>query len=310
MVPISILLVFIFLKIVKDFWSVEKVKNAMLFFAIPVIIFYIPLLVYTWIESGSPFGPMLSSFFSGKDFIFDPLIALHKGDIGYQGSIKEILFFMATKWSPLIWICWLMLPHKKIEIRTKLTLLMVFSAQFFLIWAILPTLPRHFGGFQYCALMICFAELAPQFYTGFKKYSIIVLLVFSLPWLALDLYYSFPLISKSLFQTEVFKKDYIPFYEDLIEIDQLIEEDAQILVKGTRLNAFHSPRAVFMDEVDILDKEKPTYLFAVGLEPQLQFKKFKLGPVIYANTNANQFCYRTPGKDPTKIKLILYKLDN
>ena len=267
-------------------------------------------MVYTWIESGSPFGPMLSSFFSGKDFVFDPLIASYEGEMGTRRRLIEIFLLMVTKWSPLIWICWLFLPHKKVEMRTKLTLFMILLAQLLIIFAILPTAPRHFGGLQYCALIICFVELAPRFYTRFKKYSVIGLLSFSLPWLALDLYYSSPLIIKSFFQTEVFKKNYVPFYEDFIEIDHLVEKEAQILVDGTRLNAFHSPRIVFENEVDIRDTEKPTYLFAVGLEPQLKLQKFKLGPVIYENPKANQHCYRTPGSIPMKNKLILYKLDN
>ena len=308
MAPIAIILLIFFVKVVTDFWSLREVKDAILFFSIPIIFFFLPLMIYTWFKSGSPFGPMLSSVFNSSDFIFDPLIASYKGEIGSQENFKEVFFLIATKWSPLVWLSWLLIPHKKINIRTRLTISIVFLIQFFLIWLILPNKPRHFGGIQYCALIICFAECAPYFYSRFKKFSFILLLAFSLPWLVLDLYYASPLIGKSFLKTELFKKDYVPFYNDFVEIDKLIESDAQIVVLGTRVNAFHSPRLIFIKEVDIKDLKKPTYLFAVGKEHKPLMKNFKIGQIIYKNFDANQYCYRTPGKACLKNKLILYKL--
>ncbi len=309
MLPIGLLLIVLFLKVVRDYWTLEKVKIATLYFFIPIIIFYLPLLIYTWIESGSPFGPILASLFTGRDFLIDPLNTSLKGDYIIRENITHILFLMFTKWSPLIWISWLILPHKIIKTQSKLTLSFVFLSQFFLIWMLLPNKPRHFGGFQYCALIILLAELAPYFYTRFKKYSIMIFLTFSVPWLALDLYYSLPLISKSFFKSETFKRDYIPFYSDFLEVDKLIEEDSQILFIEPRINGFHSPRPIFMSEIDIHNKEKPTYLLSFGTVDNKKLTQFKLGLPIYQNPNAKKFCYRVPGKKCAETEIVLYKLN-
>tara|TARA_Y100001970_G_C14259267_1_gene878362 strand:+ start:11411 stop:13192 length:1782 start_codon:yes stop_codon:yes gene_type:complete len=309
MVPIAIVLVMFYFKLVIDYWSFKELKKAILYISIPFLVFYLPLLIYTWIQSGSPFGPMLASVFSGKEAIYDPLLKSYSGELGYQGNLKEIIFFLLTKWSPLIWISWLIIPNKKINLRAKLTFLFIILIQFFIIWFILPDKPRHFGGFQYCALIICFIDIFPHFYYKLKNFLIIIFLFMSLPWVGLDIYYSFPLIYKAFFKTEIFKKDYIPFYEDFSKIDNLIEKDAQILVKGTRLNAFHSPRKLFMSELDIRDKKLPTYLFLVGINPNSLMKNFTLSPVLYQNSEASRYCYRTPGKSCLKDKVSLYKIN-
>ena len=81
MIPISILMVFLFFKVIINIWSKEKILKAFLYFILPVLIFYLPLLIYTWTQSGSPFGALLNSFFTGENSIFDPLTEFKEGNI-------------------------------------------------------------------------------------------------------------------------------------------------------------------------------------------------------------------------------------
>ena len=175
-------------------------------------------------------------------------------------------------------------------------------------------MPRHFGGFQYVAILIVFIEIIPQIFQKFKSLFLSIFLFSSIPWLLLDIYYSYPLLSKAFFKSEQFKRDYIPFYEDFLILDNLLEKDSQILVIGNRINSFHSPRKIFLNERNVLlpnndinDKEKTTYLFLVGEKNE---KTLDSGQLIYSNDESNKRCFRIPNKRCEKAKLKVYKRDN
>lgn len=309
MLPISFLMMLIFIKVICDYWSSKALFRAFSYFLIPLLIFYLPLVVYTWLESGSPFGAFLNSFFTGKEPIYDPYTEFRDGNLGYRGDFKEILFFLITKWSPLVWISWIFLPLKRIKFKSKLIISSILIVQFFVICAFLPNRPRHFGGFQYVALILIFIEIIPYIYLKFRKFFVSLFLLSSLPWLFLDFYYALPLVSKAINSPEKFKNDYIPFFYDFKEIDNLIEKNAQLLVVGTRLNHFHSPRKVYNNKVDIKARNLPTYLFLVGEKKLKNLEDFTLENKIYENLYAKKLCYRTPGKKCDKDKLSVYKIN-
>ena len=79
MLPISLLMIFLFIKVVCDYWSSKALFRAFSYFITPLLIFYLPLLIYTWIESGSPFGAFLNSTFSGQETIYDPYLEFREG---------------------------------------------------------------------------------------------------------------------------------------------------------------------------------------------------------------------------------------
>ena len=107
---------------------------------------------------------------------------------------------------------------------------------------------------------------------------------------------------------EKFKNKYVPFFYDFKKIDKLIEKNAQLFVIGTRLNNFHAPRRVFTNQIEIKDKNLPTYLFLVGNEKSYDLKGFRLKRKIYENLMARKLCYRTPGKECDLEKLSVYNI--
>ncbi|MAR84909.1 MAG: hypothetical protein CL869_01770 [Cytophagia bacterium] len=309
MVPISFVLFLFFIKIIHNLWSSEKITTGIIYFFIPLIIFYTPLLIYSWLMSGSPFGTFLNSFFTCEKVLFDPFLEFSRGNLGYRGNIKEILFLMFSRWSPIIWFSWLIIPSKRIELHQKIVLLTIFIVQFFIICFFLPNKPRHFSGFQYAALIVIFIEILPYLYLKAKKVIFSIFLVFSIPWLILDIYYAFPLIKKAFLDTETFKQDYIFFYNDYKKLDKLIDEDAQLLIKGTRINSFHSPRKVFRNIIDIKDKSLPTYLFLVGDYDSNKIRGIKVKEKIYENKISKQYCFRDPRKQCTLKKLRVFRIN-
>ena len=313
MMPIFLIQILIFIRIIKKSWGYPSILKSLIYLAIPFFIFYCPIIFYTWIKSGSPFGPLLSSFFNNKEDI-DPLFRAASGEIGNRGGISSFAFLALTKWSPFIWISWILMAHKEIKLRTKIVFFTVLTIQSLLIFDILPDLPRHYGGLQYIGILLVFIELLPQIFQKFRIISLLFFLFSSIPWLCLDIYYSYPLISKAFFNSEQFKEDYIPFYKDFLKLDNLLEKDSQLLVIGTRINTFHSPRKIYhyqksvsIPNYGIKTKDKPTYLFLVGYKKDISQN---FGQLIHSNENANQFCYRVPKKLCAKNRLEVYKINN
>ena len=83
--------------------------------------------------------------------------------------------------------------------------------------------------------------------------------------------------------------------------------NSEILVIGSRINSFHSPRKLIFDPNQLKNNKKPKYLFLVG---NMKEEKLKLDKLIYQNNNANNYCYRTPKKKCSKAKLRVYKIDS
>ena len=311
MIPVALLQVIFFFKVINDYWGYKKFKKAGIFLLIPFLIFYLPLLIYTWIISGSPFGSLFSSFFGEQDKLFDPLVKSIEGTLGWKGNFKEVFLLMFTKWSPIIWFSWIILltqiNFKNLRITT--TPIIFFIVQFSLIWTILPDKPRNFYGILYCAIIICFIKLGPIIYRNFNKFVKLFFIIFSLPWLFLDVYYSFPLLSKAFLNNEKFKTDYVPFYNDFKKIDSLIDKNSQIIAVGSRVNAYHFPRKVYLEISDIRDYNRSTYLFLVNDQTQLLNSSIKIGKLIYENNSANIYCYRKPGKECIKENLKIYRIE-
>ena len=305
MMPIFIIQTFIFFRTINKLWGIKSIYKSSMYFLLPFIVFYMPIVIYTWIKSGSPFGPLLSSLFEYKGD-FDPLISSTRGDIGYRGNLKEIIFFCITKWSPLVWLAWIFFINKKIKNSTKVIFFTFLIIQSLMIWLILPDSPRHYAGFQYVGLLIICIELVPVFFKNYKKLCLTTFLIFSFPWVILDIYYSYPLITKAFFRPEIFKEHYVPFYKDFVLLNNLLEKNAEILVYGTRINTFHSPRKILFSVNEIKNNENPKYLFLVGSGEE---KLLKLSQLVYKNNEATQFCFRTPDKKCIREQLRVYKID-
>ena len=264
MIPIFLIQVLIFLRIIKINWGLKYIKKSIFYLVLPFLIFYLPIITYTWFKSGSPFGPLLSSLFLNEVNI-DPILRAANGEIGNQNSLIYFGFFALTKWSPFIWIACLLTLHKKIKLNTKVIFLFILSTQSLLIWIILPNSPRFYGGIHYVGLLIVFVELIPQLFQRYRIFFLSIFLFSSIPWFLLDIYYSYPLISKAFLKSEKFKKDYIPFYEDFLVLDNLLEKDSNILVFGTRINTFHAPRKVYHYKKNISTKPPSFEYFYISV---------------------------------------------
>jgi hypothetical protein len=259
--------------------------------ALPWIIFYCPIVWWTWTHSGAPFGPILVGL----------------KNIQWEKDIGEMPRFMirnaALGYSPLIWfgaIGAIFAPGLEKSLRVFLGCLL--SLQCLLIYWFFPYdvryLTLHYG------LFIVFAFLGPRAFQKWLDSAGVVFaaaLVFLLPWLAIQFYYAKQFFSVSMgLESNSFYQRYVAFYSDYIKLDRLLSKDTVLLLlaPGFRISAVYAPRPVFFDVAD-LPPGKPVALITLqDAVPGDVVGNYKIGDEIYGNPRAVITAYRTPGRAP------------
>ena len=321
--PLAILLnAIVFFKV----FEVEKrIFKVFFYLLMPWVVFYLPILIWSYTEIGSLSGII---FNGGDNSLFMQSL---NGLVGYKGEIKDILLFTFLYWSPAIWIALIfIISSKYTNQKTRLLIFVLFVVQLLLIIYILPNKARHFSGMQYF-FIIAFGLIAVK-YTQLNKRLVKFLgVLLTVPWLCMQIYYSVPFfgIVFGITDEEVFYKKYIPYYDDFVYLDRSLPEKSQFIAVGARFNHVHFPRRVYAD-ISYIDKKLPLYLFYVGEDevlyehenpiynPNLLYIKegdilygdevFKLCNLIYENSQAVKYTYRTPGKKSAIDKLRVFEI--
>lgn len=284
---------------------------------IPFLILYLPIIIFTYIKSGSPFGPFFIEFFGSnlykieevKSFIENYSKKLPYLNLEFSYFLKSILF----DYSILVVSSFIFLLITGLRMNRFIWLLSILMV--IAIYTKLPHDIRFLGGFLYFSVILSINYITKNlnflnFFKTEKIYRILILYIFC--FLAIMLIYSFRF--HNFYLTESSKKwmfKNIGLYEEYVKIDNLIDSNAVILLSGIRGNGAYSPRIVIYDFRDFeLHKEKIKYLLHVGNTKELEnnFRNYALIK-IYENQSAMVTSYRTPFREEDREKLTLYKLE-
>jgi hypothetical protein len=269
--------------------------------ALPWIIFYCPIVWWTWTHSGAPFGPIhagLKNFQWEKDLGGMSLLMFRNAALGY---------------SPLIWIGAMgaiFAPGLEKSLRVFLGCLL--ALQCLLIYWFFPYdvryLTLHYG------LFIVFAFLglrAMQVRLDSARVVFTAAMVSLLPWLAIQFYYAKQFFSVSTgLEKNSFYQRYVAFYSDYNKLDRLLSKDTVLLLltPGFRISAVYAPRPIFFEAAD-LPPGKPVALITFqDAVPGEVLSNYKLGDEIYENPRAITTAYRTPGRAPLIGSIKVVKL--
>jgi len=322
------------LLLIKDSPVRELYYGTLLIFA-PWAMFYLPIVFWTFAQSGSPFGPLFLGFF--KDFtIYDAslsqLLSEEFARIKEQHSIVEA-FDQAKKlavwYSPLMWIAIIgMLFSNSVKRSVR-----IFSFSILVVTALtlllLTAFELRYVSSIFYAFVICFALFASQKVRDLlvkpSKKLLPISAIAILPWLIVQGYYGSQYFATSLglsSKTDFFHK-YISFYEDYRALHGLLPEDASLLVQldGTpyvlnardlRMPSTYSPRPIYFHPDDI-QRGTDVYLFHISEPGQLADAAapdgFKFGKLIYQNFSAYYADnIRLPGEDSTRKSIRVYRL--
>lgn len=284
--------------------------------ASPWILFAGPLLVWTWVQSGSPLGPILSGVLGHSVFDSEEIRNIFEESRQInRPSLANIVQTTLLNYSPLLWLGMVgglirtQLPRSDKWIGGGLLLL-----QLLVIYILLPYDPRFLGGIHYG--LLAWFVLAPgariiEWYAA-RSIRAVLACGLLLPWLAVQWYYSiqfFPVVlglqSKNLFCNRT-----IAFYEDFRRLDKILPPDSVLLVTGFRLGTVYAPRSIYLTFPD-LPPDREIYMFAnsrqaIGTNDIAP--GYGTGPVVYENAHAIAETFRTPGRPSVEMPLHVVRV--
>jgi hypothetical protein len=304
LLPVSVVILFV------SFWhlvrsgKISRFRQVASALAAPWFIFFVPIALWTWVHSGSPFGPVLAGTLSSSIY---PSGWVQKAfqaarDTNQVGLLRAIQY-AAIDYSPLLWLGVIgAIGATDLSRQTRLTLLCIFALQCILIYWLLPHDLRFLGGIQYGLLVVFASFAAPAIRNRLTSRASIAAacVAFLLPWLAIQIFYAkqfFPVVFG--LEKGAFYQRYVAFYADYVNLDRLLSRDTVLLVQDFRLDAVYAPRPVFFDLRD-LPPDKPVVLFASPETVRAaagSFAGYKVGDLIYDNPQAVLVTYRTPGRN-------------
>jgi hypothetical protein len=277
--------------------------------AAPWLVFYCPIAVWTWTQSGSPFGPVLAGVVGPSTYARG-----WPDETPSQLPLVTVIWYIFVGYSPLIWLGVIgAIFATELSKVTRLILGSLLVIQCALIYWFLPYDARFLGGLHYGLLIAFAAFIARNFKDYFVRGHVIgaACAIFLVPWLGIQTYYAKQFFPVALGQEKVaFYERYVAFYADYVKLDRLLSKDTVLLVQGFRLGAVYAPRPTFFDLAD-LPREKEVVLFAspetiraIGASNV----GYKSGDLIYENPQAVTVTYRTPGRSPSIGPLQVVKL--
>lgn len=313
-IPIVGLLLLIYSYYTVKLNSFRSLLSFLKTFSIVFIIFYFPLMVFSFLESGSPFGAAFAGVFGESVYNIEEVSKSLSGfsdRLPYFNLLSFYNFFkmFVLDFTPLITIALIFMifyPKKKF-----LAISTVMICQLIVIYLKLPHDIRFFGGLLYFVAFVFWADMYKKDF--FQRYSKIFYRVFYLiiaGYLSLALFYGlrfFP-ISLGLEGKESFFSKNIAMYEDYLVLDELLPNDSVILTCGGRLNGAYMPRDVIYDIDDFWWDDKELFLLSIVDIGKCEIGEYSLGKNVYKNDNAKITIYRTPFKEPDTGTLSVHKL--
>jgi len=282
-----------------------------------------PLVMWTYIHTGSPFGAAFAQFFGRTAYQPAVLQAVENSRRADQTGLRIALYYAVQFLNGGILaliLCGAVTCCR--QWRRLAGLLFLVVLQVALIAELLPHDFRFLGGLQYGLLAAGALGLSPLWrpQVPFKWVAGASLLLVG-PWLAAELYYARPLAAVALGGTtrEDFLKRYVAFTDDFRALDEILPRDANLYAPNIRMSANNrmpavdAPRPVIFTLAD-WDRRTPLYRLLVqpsgqpfdasGLEPQAGLT---CSDVVYRNPDAVIVVYRTPNHEPGRGTVVVQR---
>src|SRR5271157_108912 len=264
-------------------------------------VFYGPIILWTTMQCGSPFGLATASMFHSHYFGPDVIAELADSVKTNQTGWMPLLVWLAPSVSLGEVVAFGVVAFAAWKRERLLSVLFgLVCGQAILIAWLLPHEFRFLGGLQYAVLVLgawvvwpsrLGARLIAQWW--------VVLLMMCLPWLAVQVYYARPFIKVDLGITsrDSFLHEYVAFTEDFRALNHILPANAVIYVVNSRLPSYYAPRPVIYTLEDLRGRG-PLYRFTVGPGAPPVKTSLSCAEAVYTNRTAISVVYRTPGRPP------------
>jgi hypothetical protein len=210
--------------------------------AIPWIVLFFPIVLWTWAQSGSPFGPILSGLTASPNFPNDWSVDIRSTREVNQVPLLMVLPNVLPSYSPLVWMGVIgTIFFSSLPKLTRATLCLLLVLQCALIYWLLPYDPRFLGRLHFGLLIAFAAVVTPHILERLSSVRSLLLssVLLLLPWLAMQIYYARQFFPVSLgLEKHRFYERYVAFNNDYIQLNQLLSNDTVILVKDYQLSPY------------------------------------------------------------------------
>lgn len=280
--------------------------------AMPWIIFYLPILIWTWVQSGSPFGPMMAGHFGASIYSLEKIQAIlrHARD-GFQPSFGAFAFSTAVNYSPLVWLGLVGLVGADLPRNTRMWLALIFIMQCGLIYFLLPHEARFLGGMQFGLLIVAAMHAGEAVKRAFaaRRAPAIACVIVLIPWNLAQLYYAQRFLPVVLgLEREAFYRRYVAYFDDFKALDKILPANAVLLAAEGHTSAAYAPRAIFFNALDVPKNRQP-FLFVSSAGPgNLTVRPYHPCGLLYENDQAKIVTYRTerpPIRGALQVRYLL-----
>jgi hypothetical protein len=272
-------------------------------------VFYGPILLWTTLQCGSPFGPATAKMFHSHYFGSDTIVQMIQSRAGTQTGWMPLLTWLAPSVSGGIIVAFAVVVFAALKRERMFKVLSgLVCGQAILIAWLLPHEFRFLGGLQYVVLIMGAWVLWPS---GLGTRLIarwwLVLFGACLPWLGVQVYYARPFMKvvTGIESRDSFLHQYVAFTEDFPALDRILPANAVLYVVNSRLPSYYAPRPVIFTLEDFRGRG-PLYRFKVGGDSPAGENSLTCAETVYENRNAVSVAHRTPGRpavhEPLKVE--------
>jgi hypothetical protein len=261
----------------------------------PWLVLGAPLIFWTYVKTGSPFGPLLAGFFGESIFPPDMFPAFaEETRINNRLPLNAVMFSSLAAYSPLVWlgaIGALVSRTTPSPIRKWGAVLLI--GQSLIIAWLLPYDARFLGGIQYGLALIFGLYLPPRFARS-SAVSTLVIIMGVAPWLAGQFAYGqqFARMAFGLEERDTFYRRYVAFFDDFTKLDHMLPPNAVLLASNFRAPAVYAPRPMVFDPADVPPGGE-VYIFSADVPEASDYPaSYVMGPELYANASSRQVVFR------------------
>jgi hypothetical protein len=284
---------------------------------LPWIVIHVPLMVWTYVASGSFWGPVLANVFGRSVF---PAEFLRYADELQAFNLRAIVLmskYAVMGISPALfvsipWVLWTALRGFK---TSRLVFGLFFLQAGLVVWKFRFDF-RFLGGLEYVLIIAAVLSLTNPESTleSSEAWKLLgnrlvrsthwILLIAAVPWLGLQIYYARPFaeVVTGLMPRNRFMERYVALHSDFEVLDGMLPKDAVLYLAGGRWPSFYAPRPMVLTPLD-LHGRAPIYRLALSSQPDEEWVDahpvLKCGQIVYANEHAVIETYRTPGQLPS-----------
>jgi len=290
---------------------------------LPWAVLHLPLMIWTYIVSGSFWGPVLANVLGRS--VFPPEILRYLA--GFQSFAPSNLIPMAryavVGFSPvffisILWILWAAWRGCKTS-RLVAGLLLLQGG--LVAWKFHFDF-RFLGGLEFIVVIAAALTFAipsdvarldmsgPTFSDSWARIGARlensrrwVLLFAAVPWLIFQIYYARPFaqVVSGLTPRSEFLEQYVALNHDFEILDRTLPRDAVLYLSGGRWPNFYAPRPVVTTPLDARGRTTMFRLAEASAQDVEEIDastRLKCGDAVYRNDQAVVETYRTPGRAP------------